>query len=95
MHFAANAGSLGAHVISVQDIPQLKSALAAARRQTRSTVIVIETDPEKRAPGYECWWDVPIAETSEMPSVRHASREYNRAKTKEQYFLTRTKPAGR
>src|SRR5438094_7782757 len=60
--FVANARSLGAHAITARDISQLKSALAEARRQTRSTVIVIETDAEKRAPGYESWWDVPVAE---------------------------------
>src|SRR5438552_547231 len=46
--FAANARRLGAHAIAARDIPELKMALAEARRQTRSTVIVIETDAEKR-----------------------------------------------
>jgi len=39
---------------------ELKAALADARRQTKTRVIVIETDPEKRVPGYESWWDVPL-----------------------------------
>jgi len=85
--FAANARSLGAHVIPVRDIPQLKSALAEARRQTRSTVIVIETDAEKRAPGYESWWDVPVAEVSELPAVKKARREFEKAMKKERFFL--------
>src|SRR5216683_5457186 len=72
--FAANARSLSAHVCAARDIPQLKEALAEARCQTRSTVIVIETNAEKRAPGYESWWDVPIAEVSSMASVRQARR---------------------
>src|SRR5207302_6178875 len=86
--FAANARSLGAHAISARDIRALKSALAGARRQTRSTVIVIETEAEKRAPGYESWWDVPIAEVSEMSSVRRASKDYQTARTKERYFIS-------
>lgn len=85
--FAANARSLGAHVIAARDIPELKTALAEARRQTRSTVIVIETDAEKRAPGYDSWWDVPIAEVSEMASVRKARKAFAQAVKKEKYFL--------
>lgn len=85
--FAANARSLGAHVIAVRDIPALKAALAEARQQTRSTVIVIETDAEKRAPGYDSWWDVPISEVSEMAPVKKARKEFEKALKKERHFL--------
>ena len=85
--FAANARSLGAHVISARDINDLKAALAEARQQTKTTVIVIETDAEKRAPGYESWWDVPIAEVSEIKSVKAARKGYEAARTKERYHL--------
>ena len=85
--FAANARSLGAHVIAARDIPELKSALAEARRQKRSTVIVIETDAEKRAPGYESWWDVPISEVSAIRAVKKARRDYERERAKELYHL--------
>jgi 3D-(3,5/4)-trihydroxycyclohexane-1,2-dione acylhydrolase (decyclizing) len=85
--FAANARSLGAHVCPVRDIPQLKAALEEARKQTRSTVIVIETDSEKRAPGYESWWDVPISEVSNLASVRKARRQFETAVKNERFFL--------
>jgi 3D-(3,5/4)-trihydroxycyclohexane-1,2-dione acylhydrolase (decyclizing) len=85
--FAANARSLGAHVISARTIPELKDALAKASEQTKTTVIVMETDPEKRAPGYESWWDVPIAEVSEAASVQEARREFEQAVKNERYFL--------
>jgi 3D-(3,5/4)-trihydroxycyclohexane-1,2-dione acylhydrolase (decyclizing) len=78
---------MGAHVIEARDLTDLKRALEEARKQTRSTVIVIETDPTKRAPGYESWWDVPIAEVSEINAVRRASKDYQKSKTKERYFL--------
>jgi hypothetical protein len=74
LDFAGNAASLGAQVITARDIPQLKDALAKARKQTRTTVIVSETDPDKRAPGYESWWDVPVSEVSTMKSVKTARR---------------------
>jgi 3D-(3,5/4)-trihydroxycyclohexane-1,2-dione acylhydrolase (decyclizing) len=85
--FAANARSLGAHVITARDIPELKSALVEARRQTRSTVIVIETDPAKRAPGYDSWWDVPVSQVSELQGVRKARKEFEAAVKKERSFL--------
>jgi len=85
--FAANARSLGAHVLTARDIPELKDALGKARKQTKPTVIVVETDPDKRLPGYESWWDVPVAEVSEISSVRKARKEFEKAVKKERYFL--------
>ncbi len=85
--FAANARSLGAHVIEARDLPSLREALAEARDQTRTTVVVIETDREERVPGYESWWDVPVAEVSEMESVRAARRAYEAALGKERHHL--------
>ena len=85
--YAANARSLGANVITARDITELKDALAKASQQTKTTVIVMETDPEKRAPGYESWWDVPIAEVSESSSVQAARKEFEQAVKNERYFL--------
>lgn len=85
--FALNARSLGAHVIVARTLPELNAALAEARQQTQSTVIVVEVNGEKRVPGYESWWDVPIAETSTMPSVRAARKQYEKSRAKERYHL--------
>jgi 3D-(3,5/4)-trihydroxycyclohexane-1,2-dione acylhydrolase (decyclizing) len=85
--FAANARSLGAHVIEAQDLPELKRALVEARQQAMTTVITIETDREQRVPGYESWWDVPVAEVAESDSVREAYARYKEAQQKERYHL--------
>jgi 3D-(3,5/4)-trihydroxycyclohexane-1,2-dione acylhydrolase (decyclizing) len=85
--FAANARSLGAHVIEAKSILELRVALEEAKKQTRTTVIYIETDREQRVGGYESWWDVPIAETSEIASVQSAYQNYAETKKKERYFL--------
>ena len=85
--FAANARSLGAHVIEARTILDLRMALEEAKKQTRTTVIYVETDREQRVGGYESWWDVPVAETSEMESVRAAYQDYAESKKKERYFL--------
>jgi 3D-(3,5/4)-trihydroxycyclohexane-1,2-dione acylhydrolase (decyclizing) len=85
--FAANARSLGAHVIEAADLPSLVEALKAAKGQTETTVITIETDREQRVPGYESWWDVPVAEVSEIESVRQARSDYEESIKKERYYL--------
>ena len=85
--FAANAGSLGAHVIRATTGDDLKRALEEARGQKKTTVIVLEVDKEVRVPGYESWWDVPVAEVSEMESVKLAREAYDEAKKRERTFL--------
>lgn len=87
MDFASNARSLGAHVIEAGDLPSLHVALGEAKAQTGTTVVVIETDPEQRVPGYESWWDVPVAEVSEMKSVGEARKRYEQAISRERHLL--------
>ncbi len=85
--FAANAQSLGAHVAQVRSIGALKEALREARKVDRTVVIVVETDPSVGVPSYESWWDVPIAEVSEVPTVQAARREYEQRVKSERYYL--------
>jgi 3D-(3,5/4)-trihydroxycyclohexane-1,2-dione acylhydrolase (decyclizing) len=84
--FARNAQSLGAHVIEAHDIDSLTKALAEAKRQTRTTVITIETDLVNAVPGY-AWWDVAVAEVSDQDTVRKAYDNYVEKKKKQRYFL--------
>jgi 3D-(3,5/4)-trihydroxycyclohexane-1,2-dione acylhydrolase (decyclizing) len=84
--FAQNARSLGAHVIESHDIAAFKTALAEAKKQTKTTVITIETSLTKGVPGY-AWWEVPIAEVSEIESVKQARTNYEEKKKKQRYFL--------
>ena len=86
--FAANAASLGAHIIKAQDKDTLAEAILAAREiKGRPVVIVIETDRRQRVGGYESWWDVAVAEVSDDPAVQNARAAYEEAKQKERYFL--------
>lgn len=85
--FEANARSLGAQACSVRTIADFKQALQKARLAQRTNVIVIETDREVRVPGYESWWDVAVAEVSELESVQEARQVYEIAKEKEHYYL--------
>ncbi len=85
--FAANAASFGAVAIRVKNRQELAEALARARSETRTTVIVTEVEKEIRVPGYESWWDVPIAEVSGMETVRAAREKYEQAVKAERLFL--------
>jgi len=85
--FAANARSLGAHALKATTLDELKEALLKAKTLDRTTVIVVETDPAVSVPGYESWWDVAVAEVSEMESVRAARTLYEEARKRERYFL--------
>ncbi len=85
--FAANAASLGACAVKVETREQLSQALRAARSHDRTSVVVIETDIDARVPGYESWWDVPVAEVSEIETVRAARQAYVAARGKERHYL--------
>ncbi len=85
--FVANAASLGAYAVRAKTADDLEQALIEARKQPRTSVVVVETDYNERVSGYESWWDVPIAEVSEVESVRATYGNYSEAKKKERYFL--------
>jgi len=85
--FAANAASLGAWATRARTAEELHAALAAGRKQDRTSVIVMETSYDQRVPGYESWWDVPIAEVSERDAVKAARKNYEGKRKKERFFF--------
>ncbi|MBD3784392.1 MAG: 3D-(3,5/4)-trihydroxycyclohexane-1,2-dione acylhydrolase (decyclizing), partial [Micrococcales bacterium] len=92
---AANARSLGAHVIEVHSRDELVAAVAEARAAPRDggpVVIHVETDPRVHAPSSGSWWDVPVAQVSALDSTREASRAYRAAKADQRPYLAPTTP---
>ena len=85
--FVANAESLGAAALRVRTLDELRQALVAARATLRTTVTVIEVDRSARVPGYESWWDVPVAEVSEMEIVRSARGAYEKSVKRERHYF--------
>jgi 3D-(3,5/4)-trihydroxycyclohexane-1,2-dione acylhydrolase (decyclizing) len=84
---AANAQSLGADVLRVSTIDELRIALRKARAAERTTVVHIETDPLAPVPSSESWWDVPVAEVSQLDSTQQASTSYEDSKNHQRLFL--------
>jgi 3D-(3,5/4)-trihydroxycyclohexane-1,2-dione acylhydrolase (decyclizing) len=84
---AANARSLGAHVIQTNDYAEFVAALDAARATDRTTVIHVRNDRLHGVPDYEGWWDVPVAEVSDMPAVQAARATWETGRARERSFL--------
>jgi 3D-(3,5/4)-trihydroxycyclohexane-1,2-dione acylhydrolase (decyclizing) len=76
---AANAESLGAIVHRPTERAGFDAALTAARNAERTTVIYAKVDAMKGVPGFESWWDVPVAEVSEQADVRAARERWQAA----------------
>ncbi len=85
--FAANARSLGARARQVRTFDELKEALEESRSSSQTMVTVVEVDSTVNVPGYESWWDVPVAEVSGLEPVRAARKDYEQARKKERYFF--------
>jgi 3D-(3,5/4)-trihydroxycyclohexane-1,2-dione acylhydrolase (decyclizing) len=84
---AANAESLGARVWRAETLESVRDALAEARTEQRPSVIVVPVEREARVPGYDSWWDVPVAEVSSRRDVLAAREAYDVARQKERDFL--------
>lgn len=87
---AANARSLGAHVIEVHDRAGLEAAIREAKAAPADggpVVIHVETDPMVFGPDSGSWWDVPVGEVSELDSTREARATYEQHKSRQRSHL--------
>lgn len=74
--FAAHAASLGAISQKVSSIADLENALEKARTNSRTTVVVIDTDPLISTEAGGHWWDVAVPEVSARKEVAAARKGY-------------------
>ncbi|HEX6478868.1 MAG TPA: thiamine pyrophosphate-dependent enzyme [Ktedonobacteraceae bacterium] len=84
---AANARSLGAYVIECKTYADFVAALETVQNTDRTSVIYVQNDRYESVPGYESWWDVPVAEVSTSPQVQAARTEWEAMRANERYFL--------
>jgi len=84
---AANARSLGAIVFECNTYDEFTKALDEAKKTDRTTVVHTHVDRYVGVPGYDSWWDVHVAEVSEMDSVRASRKKWETMRAKERYFL--------
>lgn len=84
--FAQNAESMGARAWKCRTEDEVRQAMREARDETRSCVIVVETEKHRYLPWSEVWWDVAPAEITGDPVTAELRREYEHNRTKLQRF---------
>lgn len=88
---AANAASLGVRVLRAKGVDELRAALQDAKAHDGPTLVHVDADPLVYSPSSEAWWDVPVAEVSELDATRQARKQYEAAKTNQRSYLRGTK----
>jgi 3D-(3,5/4)-trihydroxycyclohexane-1,2-dione acylhydrolase (decyclizing) len=94
---AANARSLGVHVLEVSSRDELEKAIRVAKQAAPASgpiLIHVNTDPSVYAPDSEAWWDVPVSQVADLESTRDAYRRYEAHLSTQKTFLAPTPPAG-
>jgi 3D-(3,5/4)-trihydroxycyclohexane-1,2-dione acylhydrolase (decyclizing) len=84
--FAKNAESFGAKSWHATTEAQLRQALHEARGEKRPCVIVVETEKHRYLPGGGIWWDVAVAEVSNVPETQKLRAEYEKDRDRRQRF---------
>jgi 3D-(3,5/4)-trihydroxycyclohexane-1,2-dione acylhydrolase (decyclizing) len=84
---ATNAETLGARVLRAGSAGELADALKEAKALDRTVVIHIPVDRYEGVPDYGAFWDVPVAEVSEMETVVAAREEYVENRRAERRYL--------
>ncbi len=76
VNFAAHARSMGARTWQPRSYAALEKALHEAHQSPGVRVVVVPVSLTDRVPGFESWWDVPVAQVSGQPKVRKARKAY-------------------
>ncbi len=74
--FAKNAESMGARAWHVYTEEEVRGALAEARDETRSCVIVVEIEKHRYLPDSGIWWDVAAAEVTNDGVTQELRQQY-------------------
>jgi 3D-(3,5/4)-trihydroxycyclohexane-1,2-dione acylhydrolase (decyclizing) len=94
---AANARSLGVHVLEVASRDELEKAIRSAKQSPGDAgpiVIHVNTEPTVYAPDSKAWWDVPVSQVAELGSTRDAFERYRAHQSVQKAFLAPTTPPG-
>ncbi|WP_283194936.1 3D-(3,5/4)-trihydroxycyclohexane-1,2-dione acylhydrolase (decyclizing) [Rhizobium sp. AN80A] len=78
--FRAHAESMGAIAVKVSSIAELEQAIIDSRKNERTSVFVIDTDPLITTEAGGHWWDVAVPEVSSREEVNKARANYVKAR---------------
>lgn len=76
--FCQYAAALGAKTLYADSYPLFTAALQEAKKQTGASVIVLPVLPKTMTQGYQTWWRVGVAETSQSQDVLQAHKTMQR-----------------
>ncbi len=91
LDFVMNAKSYGVDVHTAENYDELEGALQKSYKAEKTQVIVVSVDKEQKVPGYESWWDVPVAEVAETESAKKARKEYEEVRKRQRDYFKQTK----
>lgn len=78
--FRAHAESMGAIAVKVSSIAELEQAIIDSKKNNRTSVFVIDTDPLITTEAGGHWWDVAVPEVSSREEVNKARANYVKAR---------------
>ncbi len=78
--FRAHAESMGAIAVKVSSIAELEQAIIDSKKNDRTSVFVIDTDPLITTEAGGHWWDVAVPEVSSREEVNKARANYVKAR---------------
>lgn len=82
-----NARSYGAEVFEASTAEGLRSALAKAKECEGPSVVYVQVDSQARFGGSGAWWDVPVAEVSELDSTRQSRTIYEENRADQRLYV--------
>ena len=94
LDFVQHARGLGAQARQAGTLDELQAALDTAESEGGVQVIVVPVNLRERVPGYDSWWDVPIAAVSGQGAVNATHEAYRQQLEKQVRIFTPTQPYG-
>ena len=82
--YMTNASSMGARVYEAHTASKLSEVIKMARNEKQTTLIYTTCDRYKEVENF-AWWDVPIAEVSNVQSVQEAHGTYLQNKANQRF----------
>ena len=90
--FVLHAQGMGAHAVRADTLDALQAALEQAEREGGVHVVVVPVNLRERVPGFDSWWDVPIAQVSGQEGVNAKHGAYLNHRQKQVRVFAPTQP---
>ena len=74
-------------MIRAKTVGEVRGALAEAKGVDRTVVIYVPVERYVDVPSYESFWDVAVAEVSEIETTQAARKEYAENRRMERRYL--------